>query len=94
MRITQDYVEIDLSNPVEVVSAEYKKDYALKVLFSDGTEKVIDFKPFLSRSLHPSIAKYQDKSLFANFKIVSGNLNWNDFDLIFPIEDLYNGEIR
>ena len=94
MKIIQDYTETALISPVEIFSAEYKKDYALKVLFSDGTEKVIDFKPFLSRSLHPSIAKYQDKSLFANFKIVSGNLNRNDFDLIFPIEDLYNGEIR
>ncbi len=23
-----------------------------------------------------------------------GNLNWNDYDLIFPISDLYSGQIE
>ena len=30
---------------------------------------------------------------FKNYEIVDGNLNWNDYDLIFPIEDLYEGKL-
>jgi hypothetical protein len=28
-----------------------------------------------------------------DYKIVDGNLNWNDYDLIFPIEVLYEGKL-
>ena len=30
---------------------------------------------------------------FSNFSLKDGNLNWNDYDLIFPIADLYNDQI-
>jgi hypothetical protein len=93
MKIIQDHTEIDMPETIEVISAKYERDYDLKISFNDGTVRLIDFKPFLSKSLHPSIKKYQDKNLFRQFKIASGNINWNDFDLIFPIEDLYKGEI-
>ena len=49
--------------------------------------------PFLESSLHPSIRKYLDESKFNEYKIVDGNLNWNDYDMIFPIEDLYQGRV-
>ena len=93
MKIIHDYSETQLEDIIEVISANYIGDYAIRVSFNDGTVRLIDFKPFLSKSLHPSIKKYQDKNLFRQFKIASGNINWNDFDLIFPIEDLYKGEI-
>ena len=32
-----------------------------------------------------------DKEKFKAFKIVDGNINWNDYELIFSIEDLYEG---
>jgi len=54
---------------------------------------LVDFKPFLELSLHPSIKKYLEGKRFKEFKIVDGNLNWNDYDLIFPVEDLYAGHI-
>jgi hypothetical protein len=60
---------------------------------SDGKENLVDFKPFLSKSLHPSIKKYLDENMFSNFSLTDGNLNWNDYDLIFPLSDLYNGQI-
>lgn len=93
MKITQDYIETDNVETIEVVSAEYKQNYDLNLTFSNGTVMLIDFRPFLSRSLNPSITKYLDKTLFRNFEIISGNLNWNDYDLIFPVEDLYQGKI-
>ena len=40
------------------------------------------------------IQKYLDENKFSNFSLTDGNLNWNDYDLIFPISDLYNGRIE
>lgn len=30
---------------------------------------------------------------FLNSLIVNGNVNWNDYDLIFPVAELYAGEL-
>lgn len=79
---------------MKIHSAKYLSDYAIRIKFNDGNEKLVDFKPFLSKSLHPSIKKYLEESNFSNFSIIDGNLNWNDYDLIFPISDLYNGKIE
>jgi len=81
-------------NPIRVASANYIGDYAIRVSFNDGNEKLVDFKPFLAKSLHPAISKYLEENLFKQFKIINGNLNWNDYDLIFPIHDLYEGVIE
>jgi hypothetical protein len=94
MKIIEDYTDYSLTDLIEIKSAKYIGDYAIRVSFSDKTEKLIDFKPFLINSLHPSISKYLDENLFKQFKITDGNMNWNDFDLIFPIHDLYEGVIH
>lgn len=93
MKIVQDYNRDKLDDVIEVTSANYVSDYTIRISFTDGTEKLVDFKPFLYKSLHPSIAKYKDESLFRQFKIVNGNLNWNDYDLIFPVHNLHEGVI-
>ena len=94
MKITVEYKEqeSDLNN-LKIDSAKYLSDYAIRIRFSDGTEKLVDFKPFLLKALHPSVKKYLDEKKFANFNLTDGNLNWNDYELIFPIWDLYNGKI-
>jgi hypothetical protein len=92
MKITTEYTNQNVEI-IEVKSAIYIGEYVLRVFFSDGFNNLVDFKPFLESSLHPSIRKYLDDSKFKGYKIVDGNLNWNDYDLIFPIEDLYKGEI-
>ena len=79
---------------IEIKSASYSGDYLITIVFNDGVEKSIDFKSFLLKSLHPSIKKYLDQDLFMRFDIIDGNLNWNDFDLIFPVNDLYEDNIR
>jgi len=30
---------------------------------------------------------------FKNFAVEDGVLHWNDFDLVFPMADLYEGKI-
>ncbi len=94
MRIIIEYNNIDdEANQLKIDSAKYLSDYAIRIKFNDGSEKLVDFKPFLSKSLHPSIKKYLDENQFSNFSLTDGNLNWNDYDLIFPISDLYDGKI-
>jgi len=94
MRIIVDYKDSESGfNPLKIDSAKYLSDSAIRIKFSDGNERLVDFKPFLSKSLHPSIKKYLDENKFSNFSLTDGNLNWNDYDLIFPISDLYNGQI-
>ncbi|MEI7504332.1 MAG: DUF2442 domain-containing protein [Paludibacter sp.] len=92
MKITEEY-EYFLVDFIEVKSAMYIGDYAIRIYFNDGFNKLVDFKSFLERSLHPSIKKYLNEAKFKEYQIVDGNLNWNDYDLIFPIEDLYEGKI-
>jgi hypothetical protein len=94
MRIFVDYKETKSDvEQLRIDSAKYLSDYAIRIKFSDGADKLVDFKPFLSKSIHPSIKKYLDEKMFSNFSLTDGNLNWNDYDLIFPIWDLYNGKI-
>ncbi|OQX82018.1 MAG: hypothetical protein B6D64_01295 [Bacteroidetes bacterium 4484_276] len=93
MKIIEQYSEKQFDK-IEIGFANYIGDYAIRIKFKDGNEKLVDFKPFLKKSQHPSISKYLKENLFSSFKIIDGNLNWNDYDLIFPVWDLYNGRIE
>ena len=92
MKIVEEYddFQVDL---IEIKSAKYIGDFAIRVFFSDGFNRLIDFKPFLETSLHPSIRKYLNEDKFNTFDIIDGNLNWNNYDMIFPIDDLYQGRL-
>jgi len=94
MKIAVDYSEKYDLETINIVTATYSNEYIIQVIFSDGIEKWIDLKPFLSKSQHPSITKYLDLNNFKNFSIIDGNLNWNDYDMIFPVWDLYKGKIN
>jgi hypothetical protein len=94
MRIIVDYKDSESGfNQLRIDSAKYLSDYVIRIKFSDGKERLVDFKPFLIKSIHPSIKKYLDENKFSNFSLIDGNLNWNDYDLIFPLSDLYNGQL-
>lgn len=92
MKITEEYIDYPIEY-IEIISARYIGDHAIRIFFSDGFNRLVDFRPFLETALHPSIRKYLDESNFKNYQIVDGNLNWNDYDLIFPIGDLYKGAL-
>ena len=78
---------------LEITNAMQFSRYALKFEFSDGTERVIDFEPFLKTSRNPGIRVYLDPEKFSHFRIEYGDLVWDDYDLCFPIADLYEGQI-
>jgi len=92
MKIIEDYNNFQIEL-IEIKTAKYIGDFAIRLFFNDGFNRLVDFKPFLETSSHPSIQKYLDESKFLQFQIIDGNLNWNDYDMIFPIDDLYKGEI-
>jgi hypothetical protein len=92
VKITEEYRHSNV-DVIEIKSVQYIGDFAVRISFSDGVNKLVDFRPFLESSLHPSIRKYLDESRFKEYQIIDGNLNWNDYDMIFPIEDLYQGRV-
>jgi len=92
VKITEEYIHYNVDF-IAIKSSRYIGDFAIRIYFSDGVNKLVDFKQFLESSLHPSISKYLDETKFKEYEIIDGNLNWNDYDIIFPIEDLYQGRI-
>jgi len=94
MKIVEVPLESNKNTLIEIEKAKYIGDFTIRIKFTDGVERLVDFKPFLFKSLHPSIKKYLNEEKFKDLKIVDGNLNWNDYDLIFPVADLYEGYVN
>ncbi len=92
MKIFEEYTENE-NDLIEIESAKFVGDFKIDILFKNGTQRLVCFKAFLEASSHPSIKKYLNEDRFVEFKIIDGNLNWNDYDLIFPVYDLYVGQI-
>lgn len=78
---------------LDIVEARWLGGYRIALAFSDGLKRTIDFGPFLNKSGHPDIRKYLDPQQFKKFTIESGDLVWNDYELCFPLGDLYGGVI-
>jgi hypothetical protein len=56
-----------------VVSAEYVRDYLIRLGFTDGTEKIVDF----SRWLHGEVFRpLADKRQFKRFFVAGGTVCW------------------
>lgn len=68
-------------------------DFKLRITFNDATERTVDFGPFLRGSRNPLIRAYLDPGAFARFEVRDGDLVWGDYDLCFPIADLYEGRV-
>lgn len=80
-------------NPINITRAEQLSDYALRLSFDDGVVQTVDFKPFLSLSRHPDIRAFLEPTRFAAYHIEYGELVWGDYDLCFPIADLYHNHL-
>ncbi len=65
----------------------------MRVNFDDGTVQLVDFRAFLSRSRHPAIRAYLDPRRFSTYRVEYGDLIWGDYDLCFPIIDLYRNTL-
>lgn len=78
---------------VSIDKAVHLNDYLIELHFSDGKVQKVDFEKFLKSSSHPEINKYLDLNLFKSFELSEGDLIWNDYELVFPIIDLYQNRI-
>ena len=78
---------------IVINDVQYRPNYRLWLSFNDGKKQVVDFEPFLKKSHHPEIQKYLDRKLFEQFTFKDGYVYWNDYDLCFSIEDMYEGKI-
>ncbi len=84
-----------MSQPlINIIAAEMAGDYRLRLIFDDGLEQTVDFKPFLTHARHPDVRAYLDRNRFSAFRIEYGELVWGDYDLCFPIMDLYRNQLE
>jgi hypothetical protein len=80
---------------ISIVNAKYVEGLKLEVIFNNSKSRVIDFGAFLNTHNHPQYNKYKKENNFKKFKIENGNLVWGkDWDMIFPVYDLYKGKIN
>ena len=79
---------------ISVKEVIYIDSYTLQIIFNDASMQTIDFLPYLQKYPHLQYNKYQKLALFKKFYIDGGNLVWGkNWDLIFPIYQLYVGNI-
>jgi Protein of unknown function (DUF2442) len=78
---------------IDILSATHLRDYEIRLVFNDGTSQTVDFKPFLESAQHPDIRVFLEPAKFADYRIEYGELVWGDYDLCFPIMDLYTNRI-
>ena len=73
-------------NPImRVVSADYIRDYILRLSFNDGTTKFVDFWPLAQKGI---CTKLQDKNYFRNFTLDPFSVDWSN-EIGFAPEYLY-----
>jgi Protein of unknown function (DUF2442) len=68
-----------------VVEAEYRGDYRMRIVFSDGSENTIDFKPWLDG---PVFEPLKDPAFFKRGYVDGGTVVWPNGADIAP-ETLY-----
>jgi len=78
---------------INITHAEHLGDYRLQLTFDDGKQITIDVQPFLTRAAHPDIRAYLEQEKFKSYRLEHGELVWGDYDLCFPIMDLYDNHI-
>lgn len=79
---------------VNIIQAKYIDKYMLEIVFDDDKKNIVDFGVFLNTHSHPQYNKYKKVENFKKFKIENGNVVWGkDWDLIFPVSDLYRGKV-
>lgn len=76
---------------LRVKEAKYVPRHRVDIKFNDGTHRVVDFGPFLRQAKNPMFTKYRRTKEFKSFHIQDGDLMWGDYEMIFPIMDLYRG---
>ncbi len=80
--------------PIAITDISPTGDYRLRLTFNDGKIQEVDFLPFLSSSRHPAIRRFLEPACFAAYRLEYGDLIWGDYELCFPIADLYDNRLQ
>jgi hypothetical protein len=78
---------------INIIQANYLGGYNIELKFDDGTRQKVNFEPFLKKSLHPEIRSYLNLEKFKQFRVEYGDLILGDYELCFPVKDLYANQI-
>lgn len=78
---------------ISICEAKYIEKYMIQFVFSDGKAVDVDFRPFLEKAHNPMTQKYLDLERFKAFKVEHGDIHWNDYEMCFPIWDIYQGKL-
>ncbi|MDP2576030.1 DUF2442 domain-containing protein [Vibrio penaeicida] len=76
-----------------ILKAKHLTSHILELEFSDGHKSTVDFSSFIFSNGHPDYDQYKSIDKFLSFEILDGNLNWDDYTMIFPVMDLYHNKI-
>jgi hypothetical protein len=82
-----------MNSIINIIKANYSGGYSIDLEFGYGKRQKVNFEPFLKKSLHPEIRSYLNLEKFTQFRIEYGDLVWGDYDLCFPVKDLYENQI-
>ena len=72
----------------DVVGAEYRGGHRIRLTFSDGREKTVDFAPWLQG---PVFEPLRDEAYFRRFFLEGGTVSWPNGADIAP-ETLYSAQ--
>ena len=78
---------------MSITHAKHLRNYVIEFVFNDGTHREVDFEPFLNDAKHPTTRSYLDESKFREFRVVDGDISWNDYELCVPISQIYSGQV-
>jgi len=79
---------------IRIVQAKATGNLCVELLFNDSIRQRIDVGAFIKAHPHPQYNKYLDEAEFKKFYLDDGNIVWGeDWDLIFPVEQLHAGYI-
>ena len=82
-----------MNKVISITKATYLDSYNIELEFDDSTVQIIDFEKFILSARNPMISKFGNISEFKSFEILYGDLVWNDYEMSFPIWDLYTNNI-
>lgn len=79
---------------LRIIDAKNAGNLSVDLLFNDNTRQRIDVGAFIHQHPHPQYNKYLDEKEFCKYVLEDGNIVWGeDWDLIFPLEQLHAGYI-
>ena len=79
----------DYPSLLTITHAEYVNDYVLRITFSNGEVRLVDFTPLMQKGI---CTKLQNLDYFKSFTLDPFTIDWND-EIGFAPEYLYERSV-